>query len=312
MKLGKMFWFLLSINLFVSILLPIGFFNIINGMNAQEALCFGFITFSMMYVVEMYIYVSLIYSKDKKEDNTIQLNDESDKILFNVMQNMHKVNSESYGEYDLFTFYLKKKLDIIDELSRDAVNKHEIRIEDNMIEVTKEMYYSAFNGDQHSIFMPMYDCRDNDFFFDGFGKDYFKLAKELVDKKKIKRVKRLFVYQYDNELMDERIKKLIYFHNKTRYYECKVLSLNRYNQIKNSFNLTDVSGTFAVYGSKYLYTERIAPTVQKQVGYYSKDKNSISNYISFFDQCWKAAKEHEITSNKNITVNDIFDSRWLL
>ena len=248
-----------------------------------------------------------MYDKKKREQMIDDLDTESARKLFSITQFVKQINRNSYQHNDLFTLYLNKVIGNLFDLASSAVNKNEIKIEDNMLEVTSELYNSAFIGDAQSIFRPMYICNDNEFFFKGFGKNYFSLAKTLVDKRKIKKVKRLFIYTSESELLDERIQKLIHFHNTTTHYECKVLSLSRYNQIKNDFRLTDLMGSFAVYGSRYLYTERTSPTIERVIGYYSKNTTDINKFIHFFEQCWNQGCFHTITTKKIITLDDVFN-----
>jgi len=265
----------------------------------------------VLFSIEIYAYVNIMHQRTSNEQIIDNLNFTSDMILFNIMKNIRIINQTRFQSNDLFCFYLNKKIIELLQLSNDAVNNNEIKIEDTMIEITHEMYKSAFIGDSDSIFRPMYECNENEFFFESFGKNYFEIANQLVRQRKIKKVNRLFVYEDAKELQDNRIQKLIHFHNTTKNFECKILSKNTYEQIKKDFKLNHLTGSFAIYGSRYLYTERTA-TAHQVVGYYSKDVNAISNFIVFFERCWSQAKKHTINSSKKINLDDIFNESWTL
>jgi hypothetical protein len=308
------FWILLFTNIVLSIVVPVFIFPRFSiNLKDFEIVMSALLSALVLYVIEIYIYVNNIYQIKYKEQAILNIDFNSDAKLFNIMQLIKGINQTSFPQHDLFRFYLYKKIDDLYNISNDAVNKHEIKIEDTMIEITSEMYQSAFIGDGDSIFRPMYRCNDNDFFFNGFGKNYFETANNFIKKRKIKKVKRLFVYADNSELDDKRIQKLIYFHNVTNNFECKVLKLSTYDYIKNDYKLNFVTGTFAIYGSRYLYTERTAPTVDRIIGYYSKDTNTISIFTNFFEKCWEQAQTHKVTSlRKIITIDDIFNERWEL
>ncbi|MDR0314239.1 MAG: hypothetical protein LBI14_11670 [Treponema sp.] len=307
------FWILLFANVVLSVFVPVFIFpRFITKITSMETVIFALLSALVLFSIEIYTYVYIIYQIKSKEQAILNLDFDSDSKLFNIMQHIKVINRSSFEQHDLFRFYLQKKVNDLNEVSNDAVNKHEIKIEGNMIEITSEMYQSAFTGSDDSIFRPMYRCNDNDFFFEGFGKNYFETANNLVKKRQIKKIKRLFVYAENSELDDIRIKKLIYFHNVTNNFECKVLKLNTYDHIKNDYNLNDITGTFAVYGSRYLYTEKTVSTVDHVIGYYSKDPSKISNFTNFFEKCWEQAQPQPVTSLKKITIDDIFNQGWEL
>lgn len=309
------FWVLLIANVLLSFAFPMVVIPWISkGANVSEIDAFlcSMLSAIILFIIEIFAYTNILYQQKKHQDNEWLINSETDKKLFNIKQKMEKINQEYYPANDLFKFYLNKKLDDLSRLTEDADVKKEIRINENMIELTKEMYYSAFTGDANSVFRPMYLCNDNEFFFEGFGKNYFELALTLVNKGKLKEVRRLFVYYNEAELNDMRIKKLIYFHNKTPHFDCKVMHIERYRHIMDDYGLRDYSGSFAVYGTRYVYTERTAPTLEKVEGYYSKKPSTIITYTNFFEECWRQASVHCIDSSKDITFENVFDKGWSL
>jgi len=90
------------------------------------------------------------------------------------------------------------------------------------------------------------------------------------------------------------------------------MPIEQYTRIKNDYRLSDLTGTFAVYGSRYLYTERTIPTVTEVVGYYSKDANAITSFTTFFDRCWQQGSTYTIPTQKKITLANVFDGGWSL
>lgn len=307
------FWILLIGNIIISVIMPAFVFPKCSlELSDFENIMSVFLGIIVLFTLEIYIYVNIMYQSNKEEQEIYQLDSNSDKKLFNIMQLVKVINHNSFEGNDLFRFYINKKIDDLYNLVSDACNKHEIKIEDTMIEITNEMYASAFIGDKESIFRPMYLCSDNDFFFESFGKSYFEIAYKLTRNRKCKTIKRLFVYNDDVELEDERVKKLIYFHNTTSSYACKTLKQDVYDRIKDDFGLNYVTGSFAVYGSRYLYTERTAQMVGHVIGYYSKDKDNILKFINFFERCWQQATVYNISSNKKISVANVFDEGWNL
>lgn len=305
------FWILLIGNIIISVIMPVFVFPKCSlKLNDFENIMSVFLGIIVLFTLEIYIYVNIMYNSNREEQKVYQLDSDSDKKIFNILQLVKSINHNSFEDNDLFKFYINKKIDDLYNLASDACNKHEIKIEDTMIEITNEMYASAFIGDKESIFRPMYLCNDNDFFFEGFGKNYFEIAYKLTQSRKCKKIMRLFVYNDEAELEDERVKKLIYFHNETPKYECRTLKQDVYNRIKDDFGLTYVTGSFAVYGSRYLYTERTAQVFGHIIGYYSKDQSNILKFTNFFDRCWQQASPYIVNSNKKINIEDVFNEGW--
>lgn len=290
------------------LIFPVASIKLTETENIITTLLFAII----LFLVEIYVYISIIYDAKEKKTYVDQLNSDTDRKLYNIMHLVNVINEKSFDNNDLFRFYINKKIDELQKLTNEAVNHKKIQIKDNMIEITNEMYLSAFVGDSESIFRPVYRCNDNDFFFEGFGKDYFKTAYSLVQTRKCKKVKRLFIYDNEDELNIECVKKLIHFHCQTSNYECKILKLSVYEDIKNDYDKNYVTGTFAVYGSRYLYTEQTPPTVTQVIGHYSKDKDDIDSFIKFFETCWAKAKKPTMNSKKTIKIDDVFNEEWVL
>ena len=307
------FWILLIGNIFVSIIIPVFILPVASiKLTPYENIISSLLFAMVLFLIEIYVYINIIYDDKEKKDSIEKLNSDTDRKLYNTMRLVNIVNEKSFKSHDLFKFYIDKKIDELEKLANEAATSKKIQIKDNMIEITNEMYLSAFVGSSKSIFRPVYRCDDNDFFFEGFGKDYFKTAYTLVQTKKCKKIKRLFIYNCEKELNDERVKKLMYFHIYTSNYECKILKLSDYEDIKNDFEKNYVTGTFAVYGARYLYTEQTPPTVTQVIGHYSKDEKDINSFIKFFETCWDKAKDPIINSKKAIKIDDVFDKEWKL
>ena len=135
----------------------------------------------------------------------------------------------------------------------------------------------------------------------------------LVKKKKIRKVMRLFVYCNYDELNDFRVKKLIHFHNVTNGFECRVLKFDEYTRLREDARLNHITGTFAIYGKAYLYTEQMA-TINKIIGHYSKNDSDIQIFTKFFDRCWGMGKKIDVSNGvaTRITIDNIFDKGWTL
>ncbi|MFC0242618.1 hypothetical protein [Rhodopseudomonas telluris] len=297
---------LLFINIMLSALTPI----LINALNptlfsAAESVIFSILTFLALTLAELTLIIRTIVSKIRSDHKIWEARDEIDARMYEIRRMFHKVCENSFGQSDLFVRFFARKFDQLDSLLVDATTKQEIRIDETMFQVTSELLYSAFEGRPNDVFRALHYCSDNSFFFDLHSKRYFRQGYELVQSRKISKVKRLMVYANDDELKADQTKTLVAFHANVEHYDYKLISREAFDRILDDFGLQYLTNDFGIYGDRYLYKGYVNHR-DKIVGSYSKNKSELKRFTDCFEACWASpSAKHLAVPSVSIDINDL-------
>ena len=102
---------------------------------------------------------------------------------------------------------------------------------------------------------------------------------------KIKQVKRLMVYQNDDELRSEKSLRIIKSHITRKNYSYKLIHFDKYIDLLGNEGLKEELPDFGIYGRGYLYRALISKPNEIK-GIWTKSKDTINQYTSFFDDCF--------------------------
>lgn len=206
-----------------------------------------------------------------------------------VQRLLHQLDAESNGHLDLFYEYHKKKLLDLERSLRDACVKQEVQIDETMFAVTEWLLRSSMRGRQPDKLRAVLRTKDLDFFFDVHTRMYFAQVATLMSEKLIVGVSRLIVVDDESHLADERLQRLITFHNQTTGYSCQAIPKVEYDRIVGDYRLSHLIVDFGIYGDSYLY-KGLTNLDESIVGIYSRDPREISQFTQCFESCLSAAK----------------------
>jgi hypothetical protein len=230
--------------------------------------------------------------------------------LQEVRRLFNRLDAETERPVDLFYEYHKKKLAELERSLRDACVKQEAQIDETMFSVTNWLLESSFQGQEDDILRAVLATRDLDFFFDVHTRMYFSQMWELVQAGKSKGVRRLIVVDQQSHLEDERLKRLVTWHNKVANYECRMLNRINFSRIITDYRLQHLVVDFGIYGDTYLY-KGLTNSETQIVGIYSKDPAEIAQFANCFQSCWDAARDLHFADTEagatSPTVDWVFD-----
>lgn len=143
---------------------------------------------------------------------------------------------------------------------------------------------SSFKGRESDIYMAIHHLKDNEFFFANYAKEFFFKTDKLLKENKLRSIKRILIYENQQEIDDLRTQKIISFHSDNEGYYYKLLSEEVFLDALSQF---DVPRTidFGIFGDQRVYRAR-RDQRDFVIGTWSANKNEVRKYKSIFDKCW--------------------------
>src|SRR5260370_1220715 len=125
--------------------------------------------------------------------------------------------------------------------------------------------------------------------------------------KRLREIRRLLVFDNNEEWKDDRIIRLIQCQSSTKGYSYRLMRMQDFISLKRDYRL-DFPVDFGVYGNKYVYRGH-SNIVDNIVGDFYNNKVIIVEYTRFFEGCWNSHFAYLVKSvikDNNISLENLF------
>jgi hypothetical protein len=175
----------------------------------------------------------------------------------------------------------------LEETIAEAASNRELLVDENHLSTT-DMLLASFSGQDSDIARFVHYFDDNKWMFETWAKNYCFRLWHLVQKRKLKEVRRLFIYRDPGEKSLEQSKRLMEFHSANDHYDYRVLSESTYKNIVRDFHMRERFKDFGIYGDWYVY-RTLAASPEHIEGMFSASERKVRVYQSLFERCWDDA-----------------------
>ena len=182
----------------------------------------------------------------------------------------------------LYILYFQRQVRELDQSLFEAATDEDLVV-DQDVDTTDMMLRDFSGGDEHVIRFVHY-LSENDTLFDVHATQFFSEVARGVTDKRIKGVKRLFVWESNTEVSEDRSQRLLAFHMNAGF-ECRLIERSKFERIKRDSNLPTDTHDFGIYGKWYVYRSRNA-AASSHSGVFSSNQQLVSRFITFFDRYW--------------------------
>lgn len=304
---------MLLLNIFVAAAIPI----IIHRFDAElftfEAeVILGLLIAIILTLAELLALSQSIFDTERAELKLWMRRSNVDGMVSDIRHHLHQLAHDHGADNNLFLDYYENELTTFEAKLRDTLGRNEIILNHYHI-LTTDSLLKSYRGAEQDFFRATNLLWEVTPFFDATYREYFFAFLELVREKKIREVRRIFLYQSLDDFKDAHARKLLAFHNNSIPIKGKVMSLEFFRKIKKDFNIADGVEDFGIYADRYIY---LATTrnVGEIAGVFSCNQRLLAQYIKFFDTCWGSTAAVPISNFvvATVTPEQLFDDTYIL
>ncbi len=298
---------LIIFNIIFAIIIPL-IANHFKWITGTDSIVFGVLVVLLLTSIELLHTVHLILDRERTEIELWQTKNNFDVKLSNIREAYTKILNFRRDIPDLFQSFFDDRTTELEKMMLETANRDELHLERSHV-VSINVLLGSFKGDSGDIFRPVHFFEDNEFLFDIYAKQYFYSTHKLLRENKISSIKRLMVYEDEEELKEVNSIKLMNYHEIKEGYSFRVMRKKDYYSMLRDHNLS-VPRDFGIYGDKYVYVAEVN-LAHNIVGYWARDPDTISKIIRFFEVCWDSPisqppKDIIKEEYKNLSIEDLF------
>jgi hypothetical protein len=239
-----------------------------------------------------------------KERELWRVNNVFDRSLANIRESFSDLAKNRRTEPEFFSAYFERLLAIFEETIKEAASNHELLVDENHLS-TADMLLACFAGRDSDVARFVHYFDDNQWMFDTWAKNYTVRLWSLVASRKLRDVRRLFIYREDSEQLSEESKKLIEFHAVNANYDYRILSDARYQNIVRDFHMRERFKDFGIYGDWYVY-RTLAASPEHIEGVFSSSERKVNEFKMLFDRCWDDAPVPPPSTRGPMTPEELY------
>jgi hypothetical protein len=296
------------VNLIPSIVLPL-VFAYYKWLTNSEALIVGVLIWIAFTTVEALYITHSLRTEQKRDIALWETQNSFETRLANIRESYRRISSSKRDEADIFQSFFDERASELEHTIVEASNRGELHLNRGHV-VSVNVLFDNFRGQPQDILRAVHFLEDNRFFFDMYARQYVHTVYGLVQKGKVKEVKRLMIYDNDTQLNEQESLKLMAFHAVARGFSYRTMSLNEFRTLAKDYSMV-FPRDFGIYGDKYVYCAEVNK-LENLVGYWLRKPDTVQQFIRFFDACWRSPVTKTIPKSdavKDITLNQLFDPK---
>lgn len=291
--------------LVVSIAIPIVLDVLVSKkLSGVEQFLLGASIYAALTLTTQSYHLRRLDAKTTRERRLWRVNNDFDRRLSNIRESFANIVEGRRTEEDFYSLYFERALELFEETIGEAASNRELLVDENHLSTT-DMLLASFSGRDSDIARFVHYFEDNVWMFDTWAKNYCFRVWRLVQSRKLKEVRRLFIYRDPQEQTLDQSKRLIEFHAANEHYDYRVLSEETYKNIVRDFHMRERFKDFGIYGDGYVY-RTLAASPEHIEGVFSASERKVRVYQSLFERCWDDAQTPPPATRTGMTPAELF------
>jgi len=292
--------------LVVSVLLPI----VVNILDSKKLTGFdqftiGVLVYIVLTTTSLAHHLRRLDTKATVDSELWQIRNDFDRRLNNVRESYYRLLSNRRVTPEFFQLYFERTMSVYEEVINEAVTNHELLVDENHLS-TPDMLLPCFDGRERDIARFTHNFADNDWMFDTWAQNYCVRLVTLTRSGRLKQVRRLFIYDTEDERTDPKSQRLMEFHSSNApHFVYRTIQRDVYNGIVNDFRMREHFRDFGIYGDWYVY-RTLQATPEHIEGVFSSSERKIGDYIALFELCFRRGDEPIKSTGPPMSPEDLF------
>lgn len=236
-----------------------------------------------------------------------------DGVIGEIRTGLHHVIADDNLRDSFFLDHYRRELELLQSRVQHTISKREVLLDRHHIDST-EVLLSLYDSSDHTTFLATHVVRDITDEFDVTYQVYFFAWLERLKAKKVKSLKRLFVYDHIDEFERQNAWKLAAFHNSgIEGLEAKAIQRSELRRFKSDYHITDGVEDFGIFSNAYIYLGKQRKD-EEISGFFSRDETLIRNYTNCFNALWSSASAVPLDKiiAESATPEQLFDKGYSL
>jgi len=197
------------------------------------------------------------------------------------------------GKYTFFVKWYKSDIAKLKENLENTQQQEYVKFAAYKLQDEAHPIYQVFDGKNNDSWCAPCTCEGIHWWLNPYGKSFVDFIQKNVKNKKIKSVRRVFIYRSEDELRHPLVLLCFALH-KNEVYNFRVISQDDYDDIFKEKN-TDgsYSKDFGLYGKEFVWeTTKGYDEHEVILGNFSMNKNRVKVYRDIFESLWKKAVDY--------------------
>lgn len=181
--------------LVVSIAIPIVLdVFVANKLSGVEQFLLGASIYAALTLTAQAYHLRRLDAKTTRERRLWRVNNDFDRRLSNIRESFASIVEGRRTEEDFYSLYFERALELFEETIGEAASNRELLVDENHLSTT-DMLLASFSGRDSDVACFVHYFEDNEWMFETWAKNYCFRVWRLVQSRKLKEVRRLFIYR---------------------------------------------------------------------------------------------------------------------
>jgi hypothetical protein len=294
-------------NVLLAVFVPAGAVLIHEPLSGADNFILGASLFSVGALTEVLFYVAWLRDKTDHEDEIWDTHQDMDSKLSSIRKSMRSLEVGVDPKRDLFLQSFRNRVVVLESDVRQTAGSKELRVDSQNLDLSGPLL-DSFTGEPTDIIRLIHFLSANESsFFNVHEAQWFYRVYQCVRKRHVIEVRRLLLFESQEEIDDPKSLKLMHFLHATEHYNYRLLSKSDFDRLSKSFRLLGEFADFGIYGQRYLF-RGLLYSQGDFVGVYSRDPETLSRYIDFFEFCWQSPTSRQIdVPSGPISLEQLFE-----
>jgi hypothetical protein len=268
-----------------------------------ENLLLGVLTFCALTLLEMLFVLMITEAREEHERHLLLAEGRFDTILLGIRESLRSITSR-LGPSSAFSQYFSRELERLENDLRTVGATNALPVTEQHLYLSDSVL-AAFDGSKDSTLSIVHRLSHNEQIFSTHELEWVRKVYALVVARKIRRVRRLFVYDDEKELSFPTSIDLFAVHITEKAYDCRVIPLNEFLRLQWDLGITELIVDFGLYSNAYLYKLQRYSSDGSFSGVYSASTSDLTRFREWFEACWNCPRSFQPASEKRLSMNEL-------
>ena len=245
----------------------------------------------------------LLHVDRLENEHVLEVINKGDSLLVELQLRLREIASRGLGGplNKVFTDYCHRSLQSTVRLAQRAAQCGELEVHDHHFD-SIEIVLAAFEGCPDRTYRCVWLIEDSVTLFDELWREYMRslipLSQKRSKNQKV-RVRILFVYEDDAQLVRASVKTVLDFVSNEKGFECRLMPMQDYKSRLKDSRLDESYEDFGIYGDHLLFRTK---SFEPNIGVFSDDQVIIDAYRVMYDNAMGAASALDASTGQRKKV----------
>ena len=162
---------------------------------------------------------------------------------------------------------------------------------------SSKIYDKVFQGRDIDYYWATSSCKGIGWFLTTSGSAFLKIIDGKFRTNKLMSLRRLFIYDSDDELQDYKTRLCFFLHQQSNY-EYKIITRSDFESILNGFEDRTLVQDFGIYGEHFVWETVSDDRITIQHGYICVNDIRLKKYRQLYFKLWEAGIDYKVQDEK--------------